>query len=349
VWYSRGVKRLSIVLLSFLVASCGHRKSEQAPSSSTAGSGDAVLQLGPGLDGSKVKVMVVPFDGKLLPRDIERFTLAVIENFTVLRIVELQPGDSGATGGELTLTYDPALVSGLPDDALRAVVVGKDGKPLDIAVATVSRGKVKLAVPQLAHVLLLAPRSGVQLLGTAAQIMLGQSRMFFDDPCAKYLAPGAPKISALVSDPKRFAIDADGKVTLDAKLELRPTSLVPTDRPVEEVLASGGGDSVDLSIVLGSLLLARKLPVSLVVGTVARPADHPAQRGLWQWVMTIVDGKTYFVDAFDPSAIRLVPIADAARQITFRPTRGCVRTPDGKPVPAGSWAMPEPAANPSAP
>lgn len=327
-----------VVLLVVLAgAGCKSRGKEAPAGGPTVTSGELSVTFAEGFDATRVTLRMVPPPSTTmyLPQPIERYSFQVSEHFHVAKVIELMPEAAELTSAELTAL----LPVGISASGIRAVGVGTKGQPEDLAVAAVGTERVKVTVLRMGYVLLLVPNAEVTMLGTPAQILRGSSELLGkEDPCAGWLTPTSPRVSALARDPKKFAIADGGALTLDPPLAARevdaPTRLLHAD----EILAAGGGDSVNTSVVLGSLLLARGYPVGLVSGIATFKRGQLTMKGFWQWAITIVDGKRYFVDAFDPASPRLVPLDAATEEHQLHQGRYCYRSPDGSPGARDAWA-----------
>jgi len=333
-------RRLFVVACASLlvVSSCKSRGGDAGGGSSagnTTGSDGAKLVLPAGTDASKIAVTVHPV--KPLPVAIERYTLATDEHFHIVRIIELGPESPTATRGQLAVAIKPGdLPPNTQTNQLRAVGVGKHVAPEDLEV-TAEGDNLEISIQHVAHVLVLAPKPDVVLLGTPAQVLVGTTRVMREDACQEWLTPTSPRIAALAKDPTTFSVGADGAITLGAKLQLMPADDGQELAKPDDVLSRGGGDSANISLVLGSLFLARGNIVGLGTGFVTYTRDGKAHRGVMQWAMTVVDGKPYFVDAIDPTAPRLVPLGEANERFQLRSGRYCHRAPDGSKVDKRVW------------
>ena len=338
-----------VVVLSVISMGACKSRGEDAGGGSgvvgnTAGSDGARLALAPDVDASKITVTVLA--AKPLPVAIERYTVATDEHFTLVRLVELAPENPLATRGQLRLLIAPGeLPPNIAIDQLRAVGVGKHVAPEDLEVKAEGNTLV-ITIQHIAHVMVLAPLPGVTLIGTPAKIMVGTTRVMREDACKEWLTPTSPRIQALAKDPAKFSLGADGAITLGEKLASKPVDAEGELSKPDDVLARGGGDSANISIVLASLFLARGHAIGLGTGFVKLTRDGREHRGLWQWAMVVVEGKPYFVDAFDPAIPRLVPLGEAEERFQLRSGRYCFRTADGSPIDKSVWRT-APASSPS--
>jgi hypothetical protein len=322
-----------------LLVSCKSRDgggSGAAAKGSTAGSDAARVVLPPDVDASKITVTV--HRAKPLPVAIERYTVALDEHFTVVRLVEVGPETPTETCARLTLAIPAGdLPAGTRMEDLRAVGVGKLVAPEDLEV-TAHGEQLTISLQHLAHVLVVVPAPNITLLGTPARILLGTTRVMAQDACAEWLTPTSPRIAAIAKDPAAFAVGADGAITLTPKLGMQVVDAAGELSKPDEVLARGGGDTANTSLVLGSLFLARGNIVGLASGFVTIPRGDQTYKGLAQWAMTIIDGKRYVVDAFDPLQPRLVPLDEATTDYKLGGSRYCARSPDGSKIDRRVWA-----------
>ena len=323
-----------IAFISLLtVGACKSRGGEEGGGSAAgnaAGSAGAKLVLTGAGDASKITVSDQPT--KPLPVAIERYTVATDEHFKLVKLVELGPESPTELHGKLTLTIDPATLPANTIAAqLRAVGVGKFVAPEDLTLEA-DGNTVTISINHVAHVMVLAPLPELTLLGTPAKILVGTTRMMTQDACQEWLTPTSPGIAAIAKDPAKFAVAADGTITLDAKLETLPVDAEGELAKPDDVLRRGGGDGANSSIVLASLFLARGNLIALVSGYMTYPHEGKTYRGLWQWAYVLLDGKPYFVDAFDPGKPRLVPLAEATTLYKLEVGRYCMRNADGSPI-----------------
>lgn len=300
----------------------------------TAGSAGARLVVTGG-DASKITVTVLP--EKPLPAAIERYTLATDEHFKLVKLVELGPESPTAMHGQLTLAIDPAA---LPPNTtvaqLRAVGVGKFVAPEDLELKA-EGNTVTVSIAHVAHVMVLAPLPDATLLGTPAKILVSTPRLMTLDACHEWLTPTSQGIATLAKDTAKFVVAADGAITLTPPLKAMTVDAEGELSKPDDVLRRGGGDPGNLSIVLASLFLARGDIVALAGGFASFTREGRTYRGLWQWAMTVHEGKPYFIDTTDAADVHLVPLATATEQLKLRTVRYCSRSPDGSKVDKAVW------------
>jgi len=82
------------------------------------------------------------------------------------------------------------------------------------------------------------------------------------------------------------------------------------------------GDCVNFSNLFGCLLTAKGYPIKVVTGD----ASYPGYKGGHQWVETVIDGKPYYVDTYNPSQTKLIPLNDAIKNLKLKHGTMCTDT-----------------------
>ncbi|MBP6849330.1 MAG: transglutaminase domain-containing protein [Kofleriaceae bacterium] len=306
-----------------------------APTGPSVGPPAATLALPAGADAAAITVVVRPPD-EARP-SVAGMRPALDAHAQTLRVIELGPDGTVLPGpGRLTVAIAAAdLPAGRTLADVHAVSVAADGTVEDLPIVAVTSDGVQVEVRHFSLVMLVAAITGIALLGTMAMIMRGATEPMMRRDCARWLEPDAARVKALVADPRTFAVDpAAGAITLDLGKPLRGKDVDQGAHAlrVEQVIARGEGDCVNMSTLFGSLLLAKGYPVRTVAGTATYRRGGKTYKGLHQWVEVVIDGKGYYVDAFEPAQTRLVPLADATSELSLERNRMCGKDPDGTTV-----------------
>ena len=304
----------AVFLLTVAVATaCGSKRANERVVTTSGAS----LRVPDGVDLAKVKLSVAA----QLPEDLSRFTLAIENHFKLAQVVRLEPaGMAMPSPAELATSAAGCAVT-----AQIAVALDVMAKP-EVLPVRVEDGQLRISVPKLTAVAVLCPAGA--LIGSTQQVLRGTPELLVGADCASFITPDAPGVRAAVADPKRFEVDADGNVTVQPKLVLRPFDDLSEQARADEVLTRGGGDEVSLGVVYASLFAAKGYAVALAGGAIA----YDGKKGVSLWTVVAIDGKPMFVDV---RKAKLLPLADATTQYGLEMHRGCTRyAPNGSTDPA---------------
>ncbi|MCA9673647.1 MAG: hypothetical protein KC464_01305, partial [Myxococcales bacterium] len=273
-----------------------------------------------------------PLAALVEPEYLERLRAEI----TPLRLIELGPdGQTFAHPATVTLEIRAdELPPGKTLADVAAVVISKDGAVDDVPV-TVVGNRLSIEVPHYSMLLTAVAVGAMALVGGMAILLRGSADPMMRRDCAKWLNPASPRVQELAADAERFKIDAaTGEIHLDLGRPAvgRDVKVGAHALPADKVIEHPEGDCVNFSTMYGSLLLARGYPVRLVAGTAEYRRGQKTYKGFHQWAETVVDGKPYYVDTFDPDHTRLVPMAEATRDLSLGRNRMCGKNPDGSTV-----------------
>ncbi len=254
------------------------------------------------------------------------------EHFKVLRFVEVVPATPGVLTVDVTACApDKMLVATLPEQATPDVLPAKlvDGKLV---------ARVDARVDKLGALAVLCPVA--DLVGTPQQVLRGTPDVLLRPDCNLYITPETPVVKALTSDPKRFAIDAEGNLLLEPKLAVRGLDEAGELAKADEVITRGGGDEVSLSVAYASLLAAKGHAVMLIGGAIPK--------GVTGWTVAMIDKKPMFVDV---RQAKLVPLDEATKARGLTVHRGCAWYEPGGSTDPMQFALPQdlPATSPPPP
>lgn len=347
------VRCLAAALAALIAVACGGDKEskpdpggggEKQPPSGNAGSA-TITTAGGAVDiaGAKLEIPAGALDAdKTITLKPVAATLPSLPDMPasladhIKPIAAFEAGPDGlalARPGVMTMTIDPStLPKGKTVADLRAVVVSKDGTIEDLAILAANGNDLQVEVKHFSLLLVLVAMGAIVFTGTMAMMMRGVSEPILRRDCAKWLEPDHPEVAAIAADPNRFAIDsASGAIKLDIG---KPLQGMDVDQGahtlrVGKVLERGKGDCVNMTTLYGSLLLARGYPVRMVAGTATYKRGNKTYKGFHQWAETVIDGKAYYVDTFEPAKTRLIPVDDATTELSLERNRMCGKNPDG--------------------
>jgi Ethanolamine utilization protein EutJ (predicted chaperonin) len=81
--------------------------------------------------------------------------------------------------------------------------------------------------------------------------------------------------------------------------------------------------------VLAAVWRAQGHPVQIASGQMAYEAAGKKLAGVGQWALVQLDGKVYVADTRDIAKVKLVPAADAIKQLGLTISRTCASYPPG--------------------
>lgn len=287
----------------------------------------ASLRLPAGTDTAKVSITVVP--GATLPDVLQRTEAAINSSFHVLKVVQLTPDALEVAGADLTVKLEAPLAP--PLELSHVVAIGADaaGNVTTLPVMATPPDQLTIKLSRLSHVVLLVPVPGTTMLGTPGLIVRGATEPLLSPQCSSWITPDSAAVAALAKDPAKLVIDTKTGIQLDS-LTIRDRVDEPAQSlRAEEILKSGTADRVNASIVLASLLLARGYPVRLVAGDVTLKTGEQVSKGFHQWVETVIDNASYYVDVTVPKGARLIPLAEATTTFALAVHRSCAKYPPG--------------------
>ena len=238
-----------------------------------------------------------------------------------------------AKPGVLTVTIAPGdLPKGKTLADVRAVAVSKDGSVEDLTILGTNGNDIRVAVKHFSFLVFAVALGAIAFTGALALMMRGVSEPLLRRDCAKWLEPDHAEVARLAADPNRFSIDTKtGAVKLDIGKPLRGMDVdqgAHTLR-VGAIIERGMGDCVNMTTLFGSLLVAKGNPVRMVAGTATYERGNKTYQGFHQWAETVIDGKAYYVDTFDPAGTKLIPIDQATAELALERNRMCGKNADG--------------------
>jgi len=339
----RGVIDRRLILGVLLIAAaCGKRGSSSGGPS--VGSGSAVLTLPSSAELPPGLAVTVRSTGELPPLARPR-QVGIAEHYTVVAVVDVGPATAKLPGlSSLAITIDPArILAEYTTKDVTAAQLQPGGAVVDLPLRVVSDHRIDVTVEQPGTVMLVGPLEKLTVLGSTADAIRGSTNLLLQGDCTSWITPTSPKVTALARDPGGFEIAADRAIKLGVTLAPGPAT---TPRlHADEILARGTADSADASLVLASLLLAKGHPVRLVSGSMSFEQDMRRHTGVQQWTEVVLEGQPWFVDARELGQLRLVPLADATRDLSLKIARSCPGYPAGMNPSSVSWE-PAPSANP---
>jgi hypothetical protein len=260
----------------------------------------------------------------------------LVREMAVLKSYEIGPsGTTFATPATVSLTLSEAdLPPGRGFDDVGVVLVSGENFE-DVPFRRTSNGIV-VEVPHCSLLLVLTAFGGLALLGSMAMMMRGHSEPIMRRDCARWIDRDNAKLTGIANDPARFGVDTKaGTIKLDVGRPLKGKNVTQGAHALRPhvFIDKPEGDCVNFSGLFASLLSAKGYPVRLVAGN----ASYPGYSGLHQWVETVIDGKAYYVDTFNPGATRLVPLEEANTSLKLSRTRMCGREADGTAVGPGNY------------
>ena len=318
-------RRLLFACVLVVAAACGKKRSES--SGSTVGSGSGVLTLPAGSSVSGLTVTVKPATG--IAPAMQRYQLMLSQHFTVIAVVEVGPPTVALPGpSTLAITFDAKrILNGRTTADVAAVQLQKDARVADLAARVFNPTRLDVTIAEPGTVLLVQPLEHLTLIGSPAQVIRGSSAFVLKGDCSKQLGVAGPRIEALAKDPNGVVVDAEKNVKLSAKLEPAPAH--PDGLTPDGVLDRGAADPGELALVLAAVWRAQGHAVQIASGQMAYEAGGKKLAGVGQWALVQLEGKPYVADTRDFSSVKLVPAAEATKQLGLTISRTCASYPPG--------------------
>ncbi len=338
---TRVIDRRLVLCALLIVVACGKRRDGGGDGDGTAiGSGSAVLTLP---TDTQVPVgLAVTVKPSTLPAVAERYSKMVSEHFAVVAVVDVAPAAAKlANSGRLAITIDPARIpKGHSTADVTAVQLQPENTIVDLSVRVFGPQRLDVTTDHGGTVLLLAPLENLKVIGASSQVVRGSSALLMKGDCASWITAGSPRVAALAKAPEGLVIGPDHSLTLGAKLEVGAAS--PDLLHADQLLERGVADSSEASVVLASLLLAKGSSVRLVSGSMTYDLGGVRHAGVQQWAEVVLEGAPWFIDARDVAKPRLVPLADATKELSLVIARACAAYPPGVARGPGQWDPPTP-------
>lgn len=193
--------------------------------------------------------------------------------------------------------------SGYSYDNLRFILLSNG----DLEDAPMSRNgdQITVEIPHCSYLLAI----GIPLIalsGSIALYMKGATEPMNRRDCAKWIDANNEKIREIAHDPKLFNINSQGDIFVDVGTKMTGMNVGQGNHFIKpgNFIKKPQGDCVNFSSLYGSFLAAKGYPVRLVAGN----ATYPNYSGGHQWVETVINGKAYYVDTYNPSKAKLVPL-----------------------------------------
>ena len=171
----------------------------------------------------------------------------------------------------------------------------------------------------------------VVFAGVGAMIFSLLTQPAFIGTAHRYLTPNASNIKDAVSS-GRFVVDVAGKRLLLNGVTLKAENRSRLARPKtgSEMMTNATGMCEDFSNLFGSLLICAGYPVRAVGGNATYLVGNGQVSGGHAWIEVLIGKEVYYVDTFDPKAIKLIPIEEARRTLNLKPGLMWGKTADGK-------------------
>lgn len=299
--------------------------SAATPTGPTVGSGEATITLPAGVDASKITVVAKP--PTELPAAAAPYKPMLEKHFKTLRVVELGPdGTQLPASGVVTVTLDPTMLpAGRSLSEVVAMSVSADGTLEQVPLTATGTNQVKVEVKHFSWLLFIMTTSLLVVSAGFVAYVKGASDSIVRKNCSDWITPDSPRVAEIAKDESAFSIDkAAGTIHLSAPLKGKDVDQGAHMLKADQVLERGVGDCVNMSTVLASLLAAKGYPVKLVAGGAHyKTTDGKEVQGLHQWAETVIDGKPYYVDTFNPSQMKLIPLHEATANLNLARGRMC--------------------------
>lgn len=251
----------------------------------------------------------------------------IADNFKLLRLYEIGPeGKKFDKAGEIEITIPKnELPAGKTYDNIVAVMIS--GNEVEIVPFSVTDNGIKVKVEHCSYLAI-----PILIVGTAALAIFGKalanikkgSDPVFKKKCADWIdinhAQNEP-LKKIIDDPDNFKINDDGTLSLDVGKPLKGKGIGMGNHLLKpgEFINKPEGDCVNFSNLFGCLLKAKGYQVRVVAGK----ATYPSESGGHQWVEVIYNGKPHYLDTYNPSSAKLIPLDEATKQFKLQPGTMC--------------------------
>lgn len=251
----------------------------------------------------------------------------IADNFKLLRLYEIGPeGKKFDSPGKIEVAIPKnELPSGKNYDDLLAVMVS-DNKVEMIPFEITDNG-IKVKVEHCSYMaipILILGGVATIIFGTALANVKKGSDPVFKKKCADWTdienEKNAP-LKEILKDPSKFKIGKDGTLSLDVGKPLKGKGIGMGNHLLKpgEFINKPEGDCVNFSNLFGCLLKAKRYEVRVVAGK----ATYPSESGGHQWVEVIYNGKPHYLDTYNPSSAKLIPLDEATKQFKLQPGTMC--------------------------
>ncbi|MBK8699453.1 MAG: hypothetical protein IPN29_07875 [Saprospiraceae bacterium] len=252
------------------------------------------------------------------------------DNFKMLRLYEIGPeGKKFDNPGEIEVVIPKnELPQGRSYKDIVAVMIS--GNEIEMVPFEVTDEGIKVKVEHCSYlaipILILAGAATV-IFGTALANIKKGSDPVFKKKCADWIdidhAQNEP-LKKIIDDPGNFKINDDGTLSLDVGKPLKGKIIGMGNHLLKpgQFIAKPIGDCVNYSNLFGCVLKAKGYQVKVVAGK----AVYPDNTGGHQWLEVIYKGKPHYLDTYEPSKAKLIPLDEATKTFQLKPGTMCTET-----------------------
>lgn len=272
--------------------------------------------------GKEPSIAIIPADFKVFNEILSQEQITQIaKECKVLRAYEIGPnGQIFDSPGKIDVVISESeLPKGKSINDLEVLLLS-NGEFEALPFEKTEKG-ITIKIPHCSGLLIGVTVSGVGLIAALTMAMKVQSEPIERADCAKWIDPNNQKIKEIANDSKRFNINSKGDIYLDLGKKMKGMNVGQGNHFLKpkQFIEKPEGDCVNFSSLFGSFLAAKGYPIRVVAGN----ANYPTYSGGHQWIETVIDGRIYYLDTFNPNKAKLVPIEVARKQYKLEAGKMC--------------------------
>ena len=285
-------------------------------------------------EGEKLSIVNMPLSTEFLnDHHVEDEVIkGITDSFKLLRVYQIGPeGQKFTTPGTVQISVrESELPHGRELNEIFAVLLS-NGETEIIPVTPIENG-IQIEVQHCSSLAILIATAAVVIPG---MILMGQMLAgikkgvdpVFKKSCKNWTDPynsDNENIRKIANDPSKFKINTDGSIFLDVGKPMKGKNIGMGNHLLKpgKFIENPSGDCVNFSNLFGCLLTAKSYPIKVVTGN----ASYPGYSGGHQWVETVIDGKPYYVDTYNPSQAKLIPLDEAIKNLKLKHGTMCTET-----------------------